>query len=72
LKNLLSRYKPRAIVNFAAESHVDRSIHGPEEITFRKGWISEAALTTLVQPMLKNGYGQYLMQVIKESDYESH
>jgi len=44
----------------------------PEEIAFRKGWISEAALTALAQPMLKNGYGQYLMQVIKESDYESH
>jgi dTDP-glucose 4,6-dehydratase len=28
---LLSRYKPSAIVNFAAESHVDRSIHGPED-----------------------------------------
>ncbi|MBK9161536.1 MAG: dTDP-glucose 4,6-dehydratase [Nitrosomonadales bacterium] len=28
---LLSRYRPRAIINFAAESHVDRSIHGPED-----------------------------------------
>lgn len=27
--NLLSQYQPRAIINFAAESHVDRSIHGP-------------------------------------------
>ena len=27
---LLERHKPRAIVHFAAESHVDRSIHGPE------------------------------------------
>lgn len=27
---LLESYKPRAIVNFAAESHVDRSIHGPD------------------------------------------
>src|SRR5262245_45397712 len=27
---LLTRYQPCAIVNFAAESHVDRSIHGPE------------------------------------------
>lgn len=27
---LLAEYKPRAVVNFAAESHVDRSIHGPE------------------------------------------
>ncbi len=28
---LLGRYRPRAIINFAAESHVDRSIHGPED-----------------------------------------
>ncbi|MCB1940596.1 MAG: GDP-mannose 4,6-dehydratase, partial [Candidatus Accumulibacter sp.] len=28
---LLAQYQPRAIVNFAAESHVDRSIHGPED-----------------------------------------
>ena len=28
---LLATYQPRAIVNFAAESHVDRSIHGPED-----------------------------------------
>jgi len=44
----------------------------PEEIAFRKGWISEAELTALAQPMLKNGYGQYLVQVIKESEHESH
>jgi dTDP-glucose 4,6-dehydratase len=29
--DLLKRYTPRAVVNFAAESHVDRSIHGPED-----------------------------------------
>ncbi|MDO8652815.1 MAG: dTDP-glucose 4,6-dehydratase [Undibacterium sp.] len=28
---LLEKYKPRAIVHFAAESHVDRSIHGPAD-----------------------------------------
>ena len=28
---LLEEHRPRAIVNFAAESHVDRSIHGPED-----------------------------------------
>jgi dTDP-glucose 4,6-dehydratase len=28
---LLSRHRPRAVVNFAAESHVDRSIHGAED-----------------------------------------
>lgn len=31
VQRLLSEHKPRAIVNFAAESHVDRSIHGPAE-----------------------------------------
>ncbi|HEY8094533.1 MAG TPA: dTDP-glucose 4,6-dehydratase [Methylobacter sp.] len=29
--SLLARHQPRAIINFAAESHVDRSIHGPED-----------------------------------------
>jgi dTDP-glucose 4,6-dehydratase len=28
---LLAEHKPRAVINFAAESHVDRSIHGPED-----------------------------------------
>ena len=31
VERLLSEHQPRAIVNFAAESHVDRSIHGPED-----------------------------------------
>ena len=29
VRDLLARHRPRAIVNFAAETHVDRSIHGP-------------------------------------------
>ena len=29
--SLLTQYQPRAVLNFAAESHVDRSIHGPED-----------------------------------------
>ncbi len=28
---LLAEHQPRAVINFAAESHVDRSIHGPED-----------------------------------------
>ncbi len=31
LRQLLAQHRPRAVVNFAAESHVDRSIHGPED-----------------------------------------
>ena len=32
-----------------------------EEIAYRKGWIDKAQLQKLAQPMMKNGYGQYLM-----------
>ncbi len=31
VSSLLAEHKPRAVINFAAESHVDRSIHGPED-----------------------------------------
>ena len=31
VSQLLAQHQPRAILNFAAESHVDRSIHGPED-----------------------------------------
>jgi dTDP-glucose 4,6-dehydratase len=31
VRELLNRHRPCAVVNFAAESHVDRSIHGPED-----------------------------------------
>ena len=31
VQNLLARHRPSAIVHFAAESHVDRSIHGPDD-----------------------------------------
>ena len=31
VRDLLKQHQPRAIINFAAESHVDRSIHGPTE-----------------------------------------
>ncbi|MDM9624875.1 dTDP-glucose 4,6-dehydratase [Rhizobium sp. S152] len=31
IADLFGKHQPRAIINFAAESHVDRSIHGPED-----------------------------------------
>ncbi|WBM41599.1 glucose-1-phosphate thymidylyltransferase RfbA [Comamonas aquatica] len=37
----------------------------PEEIAFRSGWIDAAQLEQLAQPLLKNGYGKYLMQCLK-------
>ena len=34
-----------------------------EEIAYKKGWIDRDQLRQLAQPMLKNGYGQYLIQL---------
>lgn len=39
----------------------------PEEIAYRAGWISAEQLEKLAQPMLKNGYGQYLQRILKET-----
>ena len=39
----------------------------PEEIAFRKKWISASQLETLALPMAKNNYGQYLLRMLKES-----
>ncbi|OWQ93951.1 glucose-1-phosphate thymidylyltransferase [Roseateles aquatilis] len=41
----------------------------PEEIAFRKGWIDAEQLERLAQPMLKNGYGQYLKQLLNDKAF---
>jgi glucose-1-phosphate thymidylyltransferase len=38
----------------------------PEEIAYRQQWINAAQLEKLAQPLTKNGYGQYLLRVLKE------
>ncbi len=38
----------------------------PEEIAWRKGWISDEALEKLAQPLIKNGYGLYLQSLLRE------
>jgi glucose-1-phosphate thymidylyltransferase len=38
----------------------------PEEIAFRQQWISAQELETLAQPLAKNGYGQYLLKILRE------
>jgi glucose-1-phosphate thymidylyltransferase len=38
----------------------------PEEIAFRSGWITAEELEGQAQPLLKNGYGQYLLQILRE------
>ena len=39
----------------------------PEEIAFRQGWIDAEQLQALAQPLTKNGYGQYLLRILKEN-----
>lgn len=41
-----------------------------EAVAYRKGWITEERMRELAQPMLKNQYGQYLLQVIEEKKRE--
>ena len=39
----------------------------PEEVAWRQGWITSEALAALAQPLLKSGYGTYLLQLLEES-----
>ncbi|HET6719969.1 MAG TPA: glucose-1-phosphate thymidylyltransferase RfbA [Rhodocyclaceae bacterium] len=41
----------------------------PEEISFRQGWIDGEQLATLAKPLAKNGYGQYLLSLLKQKVY---
>ena len=38
-----------------------------EEIAFRSGWINKTQLLELAKPLLKAGYGQYLMEISEEN-----
>ena len=38
----------------------------PEEIAWRQGWIDDDALTALAAPLVKSGYGEYLMELARE------
>ena len=38
----------------------------PEEIAWRRGWIDAVALERLAQPLIKSGYGQYLMGLLSD------
>jgi glucose-1-phosphate thymidylyltransferase len=41
-------------------------VAAPEEIAWRQGWITDAQLAQLAQPLEKNGYGRYLQQLLSE------
>ena len=37
----------------------------PEEVSWRKGWINEAQLKELAKPLVKGGYGEYLLEILE-------
>ena len=41
----------------------------PEEIAWRAGWIDSAQLEKLAAPMAKNGYGRYMLKLLRETTY---
>lgn len=41
-------------------------VASPEEIAWRQGWIGDQELEALAQPLAKNGYGQYLLGLLRE------
>lgn len=50
----------------AIEKRQGLKICCPEEVAFRKGFITASELETLARPLIKSGYGDYLMKMLKE------
>lgn len=48
------------------EERQGRRISCPEEISWRKGWISDAQLLALAEPLTKSGYGKFLKSLVKD------
>ena len=45
-------------------------INCPEEIAFRCGWINGQQLAQLAQPLLKSGYGEYLLGLLDKQVFD--
>ena len=41
-------------------------VNCPEEVAYRNGWLSEAKLREIAQPLRKSGYGEYLIKLIED------
>ncbi len=40
----------------------------PEEVAWRLGWISDSQMISLAKPLLKSGYGNYLLQILETNN----
>jgi glucose-1-phosphate thymidylyltransferase len=52
---------------YTLEKRQGLKIACPEEIAFRMGYIDAAQMEKLAAPLLKSGYGAYLLQILEES-----
>ena len=41
-------------------------VNCPEEVAYRNGWLSEAKLREIAEPLRKSGYGEYLIKLIED------
>jgi len=71
LKNLLSNYKPDYVLNFAAESHVDRSIDGPANFFYSNISGVFTLLETLREYKNQNKKNIYFLQISTDEVYGS-
>ena len=44
-------------------------VNCPEEIAYRNGWLSKNKLREIAKPLVKSGYGKYLLKLIDEKVY---
>jgi glucose-1-phosphate thymidylyltransferase len=51
------------------ENRQGLKIAAPEEIAWRSGWIDDAQLAHLAKPLVKSGYGQYLLRLLTDKVY---
>ena len=51
------------------ENRQGLKVAAPEEIVWRHGWIDDAQLQKLAHTLIKSGYGQYLLRVLKEKTF---
>jgi glucose-1-phosphate thymidylyltransferase len=54
---------------YTIENRQGLKVAAPEEIVWRHGWIDDAQLDKLAQPLAKSGYGKYLLRLLKEKVY---
>ncbi|MFQ6370364.1 glucose-1-phosphate thymidylyltransferase RfbA [Shewanella sp. YIC-542] len=54
------------------EKRQGQKVASPEETAFRMGFIDKMQLQALAKPLLKSGYGAYLMRIVQESEWDGH